>query len=297
MRALNVLLDWFVNTNHAGFFVALHKNYYSGAGLDVNIYDNTQSIGGNGAADITIAPQPSILTGMDKGNKVTAVATLTQRNDSGILSLKQEGISNPKDLEGKRLSYWKTAWFDSIIGKAVNENGGNYSNVRLIQKEVGDIEASLGTEVDAVWIYKSWEYFVMQHAGIPVNYFELADYGSVYDYCAPAVVATHELIDSAPNVLSAFLEQTRRGYVEAVKDPDAAAEILVQYMEKADKRDPELVRDSLRYISTRFLNKNGQWGYIEPARWNALADYMVEQTLIKGRMNREFTNDFLKSTE
>ena len=296
MRTLNVLLDWFVNTNHAGFFVALHKGYYREAGLDVNIYDNTQSIGGNGYSDITIAPQPSILTGMDKGDKITAVATLTQRNDSGILSLKQSGINNPGDLEGKRLSYWKTAWFDSLVGKAVNENGGKYSNVCLIQKEVGDIEASLGTEVDAVWIYKSWEYFVMQHAGIPVNYFEFADYGSVYDYCAPAVVATHELIDSNPNVLRTFLEQTSRGYVEAVKDPDITSEILVQYMEKADKRDPELILDSLRYISTRFLDKNGQWGHIEPARWNALADYMAEQTLIKGRMNREFTNDFLKST-
>ena len=293
MRTINVVLDWFANTNHVGFFVALHKGYYRDAGLDVSIRGDAQGVVNKGDADIIIAPQPSILTGMDGGDKLSAVATLTQGNDSGILSLKQSGINSPSDLAGKRLSYWGTAWFDSLVGKAVNDNGGDYLKVRLIQSEVGDIEASLGMEVDAAWVYKNWEYFVMLHAGKPVNYFEFADYGPIYDYCAPAVVATHALIRSNPDGLRTFLAQTGRGYIEAARDPNAAAEILVQYMEKADARDPKLILDSLRYISTRFLNQTGRWGYIEPVRWNALADYMVEQRLIKGRMDYEFTNDFL----
>ena len=287
------MLDWFANTNHAGFFVALEKGYYRETGLDVNICGDAQSAMDTGDADIIVAPQPSILTGIDRGYKITAVATLTQCNDSGILSLKQSGINGPRDITGKRLSYWAAAWFDSLVGKAVNDDGGDYAKVRLIRKEVDDIEHSLGREVDAVWVYKSWEYFVMLHAGIPVNYFAFADYGPVYDYCAPAVAAANALIESAPDDLRAFLVQTGRGYIESARDPEAASEILVRYMQKADKRDLQLVKDSLRYLSAHFLNQAGRWGHIEPARWNALADHMAEHGLIKARAAHEFTNDFL----
>ena len=304
MKTINVKLDWFANTNHVGFFVALHKGYYREAGLDVcvsdGVYSGAPKSEGSDAlgvayesADVIIASQPAALMSMDKGDDLIAVATITQRNDSGILSLKQSGINNPGDLTGKRLSYWETPWFDSLVGKAVNENGGDYSMVRPVKKEVDDIEKSLGNEVDAVWIYKCWEYFVMQHADIQVNYFEFADYGTLYDYCAPAVMATQSLIKAASDDLRAFLKQTAKGYVESVQDPDAAAGILIQYMQKADKRDPELVRDSLRYISTRFLDKTGNWGYIEPVRWNTLADYMVKQGLIKERNGHDYSNDFL----
>jgi len=298
MKKINVKLDWFANTNHAGLFLALHKGYYRDAGLDVSIGGDAHSDNSgvpSESADIVIASQPAALTSMDNGDKLTAVATITQRNDSGILSLKQSGIKNPGDLTGKRLSYWETPWFDSIIGKVVNDNGGDYSKVKPVKKEVADIEKSLGNEVDAVWVYKSWEYYVMQHAGIEVNYFELADFGSLYDYCAPAIMATHSLINTDPDKLRAFLTQTARGYVESVQNTDTAAEILIQYMEKADKRDPELVKDSLRYISTRFLDKTGTWGYIDLARWDALADYMVKMGLIKERKGHEFTNYFLIS--
>ena len=58
MRTINVALDWFANTNHAGFFVALHKGYYREAGLDVNIRGDVKSVMKTGDADITIAPQP-----------------------------------------------------------------------------------------------------------------------------------------------------------------------------------------------------------------------------------------------
>jgi ABC-type nitrate/sulfonate/bicarbonate transport system substrate-binding protein len=293
MKSINVVLDWFPNTNHAGFFVALHKGYYKEAGLDVNIRGKVHGVMDASQADIIVSPQPSLMTGMDAGEKLTAVAVLTQKNDSGILTLKESGVQGPSDLTGKRLSHWAPAWFHSVIGKVVNDNGGDYSKIQLIQKDVGDIEAALGAEVDAVWIYKNWEYYVMIHAGKEVNYFELTDYGPLYDFCAPAVVATHALIDDAPQALRAFLAQTDRGYIEAARDTGAAADILARYMQDADKSDPQLVRESLAYIADRFLDSTGHWGYMKPERWNIMADYLVEQGLIKGRMEREFTNEFL----
>jgi ABC-type nitrate/sulfonate/bicarbonate transport system substrate-binding protein len=154
---------------------------------------------------------------------------------------------------------------------------------------VGDIEGTLGAEADATWIYKNWEYFVMLHAGKPVNYFAFGDYGDLYDFCAPAVTARHKLIDTAPEALRAFLGAADRGFVEAARDPDAGAALLSHYM---PEWDPALIRESQRYAAGLYLDETGHWGYIKSARWNTLADWMVEEKLIPSRMEREFTNEF-----
>jgi ABC-type nitrate/sulfonate/bicarbonate transport system substrate-binding protein len=172
----------------------------------------------------------------------------------------------------------------------VNDDGGDYSKVRLVQKDVGNIEGTLGADADATWIYKNWEYFVMLHAGKPVNYFAFADYGALYDFCAPAVTVRHELAGADPEALRALLGAADRGFADAAKDPDGGAALLARYMPEWDLA---LIRESQRYISGLYLDETGHWGYIKPERWNTLADWMVAEQLIPSRVENEFTNGFL----
>jgi ABC-type nitrate/sulfonate/bicarbonate transport system substrate-binding protein len=227
---------------------------------------------------------------MASGEKLLGVAALTQRCDSGILSLAQAGVTRPRELTGKRLTHWKQDWFHKIVGKAVNDDGGDYGGVRLVQKDVGDIEADLGVVADATWIYKTWEYFVMIHAKKEVNYFAFADFGELYDFCAPGVTASHALADGDPEALRAFLGAADRGFIEAAKDPDGAAALLAGHMPGWDSG---LILESQRYVSDLYLDAAGHWGTIRPPRWNVLADWMVAEGLIPARMEREFTNEFL----
>lgn len=291
MKRIDVVLDWFANTNHTGYFVAIDKGYYKNEGLDVQIHGKVHGEMATGGADIVVSPQPSLMIGMDQGEKLTAVAVQAQRGDSGIISLSETGITRPAELTGKRLTHWKPAWFHKVMRKLVTDDGGDYNKVRLIQKDVGNIESALGDVADAVWVYKNWEYYVMLHAGKSINYFGLVDYGPLYNFCAPSVAAKHQLIDTAPEALRAFLGATGRGYQDAANDPDDSATILLRYMD--DGWDAGLVRESQRYISSYYLDENGRWGYIRPERWNVFADWMVEEKLIPARMEREFTNEFL----
>ena len=292
MKQIKVLLDWFPNTNHTGYFVALEKGYYKAEGLDVRIYGKVHGQMTVEDADIVVAPQPSLLMGMEAGDEFTAVAVQAQRGDSGILSLKESGITRLAELTGKRLTHWKPAWFHKVVGKAVNEDGGNYSQVKLIQQDVGDIEDALGRVADAVWVYKNWEYFVMKHAGHEVNYFAFVDYGEVYDFCAPALAARHSFIEREPEALRAFLGATERGYIDAANDPEEGAALLYPHMEAG--WSIELVQDSQRYISPFYLDGEDRWGRIRPARWEVFADWMVAEGLLQSRMEREWTNEFLR---
>ncbi|MDR1797362.1 MAG: ABC transporter substrate-binding protein [Clostridiales Family XIII bacterium] len=290
MKKINVTLDWFPNTNHTGMFVALEKGYYKGEGLDVAIGGKVHGVMTTEGADVVVSPQPTLLVGMAAAERITAVAVLTQRCDSGILSLKEAGITRPRELTGKRLTHWDQAWFHCIVGKAVDDDGGDYGKVELIQKDVGDIVATLGAEADATWIYKNWEYFEMRHAGKDVNYFAFADFGELYDFCAPAVTAKHHLTDGDPEALKAFLGATDRGYIDAAADPEEGAALLHRHM---DGWDLPLVLESQKYASGLYLAADGHWGHMRPARWDNLADWMAAEKLTPGRMPREFTNEFL----
>ncbi|MDR0519271.1 MAG: ABC transporter substrate-binding protein [Clostridiales Family XIII bacterium] len=290
MKKVNVVLDWFPNTNHTGMYVALEKGYYKSEGLDVSIAGKVHGVMETAGADIVVSPQPTLLVGMLGEERITAVAALTQRCDSGILSLAEAGITRPRELSGKRLTHWDQAWFHKIVGKAVNDDGGDYGDVRLVPKDVGDIVATLGNDGDATWIYKNWEYFEMKHAGKEVNYFAFADFGDLYDFCAPAVTAKHDFMDAEPEALRAWLGATDRGYIDAANDPEEGAAIIAGEMAGFDKA---LILDSQKYASTLYLGAGGHWGHMRPARWNTLADWMVEEKIIPRRDAREFTNEFL----
>jgi ABC-type nitrate/sulfonate/bicarbonate transport system substrate-binding protein len=290
MKKIKVVLDWFANTNHTGFYVALERGYFASEGLDVEISGRVHGVMSVNDADIVVSPQPSLMTGMASGERITCVAALTQRCDSGILSLKEAGITRPRDLTGKRLTHWAPEWFHKVVGKSVNDDGGDYGKVLLVQKDVGDIEGTLGAEADATWVYKNWEYFVMVHAGHEVNYFAFTDFGDLYNFCAPAVVARHRLIDEDPGALRAFLGCADRGFIEAAKDPDTGADLLARHMEGWDLG---LIKSSQRYASGLYLDDTGHWGHIDPPRWNTLAEWMVGEKLIPARLDREFTNEFL----
>lgn len=291
MEKISVVLDWFPNTNHTGFLIAEKKGYFKEEGLEVIIHGEVHGVMNVGEADVIVAPEPAFLLGMEQGNKITAVATLTQKCDSGIVSLKESGITSPAKLQGKRLTHWTPCWFHGVVGDSVRDDGGVYEKVQLVQKDVGDIVSTLGNDADATWVYENWEVQELLHAGKEINYFAFADVNPLWDFCAPSVAATHTFIEKRPEVLRAFLRALERGYIDAAKEPEASV-LLVKDKLPANVSDAMLI-DSQKHLTTYFLDETGHWGYINPKRWEPFADWMLEKGFIKQRKTTEYTNEFL----
>ena len=205
MGKLNVVLDWFANTNHTGFLLAEKRGYFAEAGLEVHIDGEVHGVMDLHGADFVLGPQISMLDCMSRGVELTGVAVLTQRSDSGIVSLKESGITSPRHLEGKRLTHWAPRWFHGVIGEAVRLDGGDYGKVELVPMDVGDIVATLGTVADATWVYANWENEELIAAGKEINFINLADVDPLFDFCAPAVAATHQVLRDRPAEVRAFL--------------------------------------------------------------------------------------------
>ena len=290
MDQLIVVLDWFPNTNHTGYLLAQKRGWFQEAGLDVEIFGEVHGEMNLHGADFVCGPEIAMLECMERGIGMTAVAVMTQKCDSGIVSLKEAGITRPRDLEGKRLTHWTPAWFHAAIGRVVKEDGGDYSKVKLVNMDVGDIVATLGTVADATWVYENWENQVLLEAGKEINYFNLGDVDPIFDFCAPAMAASDQVLKEKPDAVRRFLQVLDRAYQEVAKEPEKTV-LEVRDLLPQDATDSLLIR-SQKHLAPILLDQNGHWGRIDALRWNRMADFLVENGVISKRRDREYTNEY-----
>jgi ABC-type nitrate/sulfonate/bicarbonate transport system substrate-binding protein len=290
MEKVKIVLDWFANTNHTAFLLAQKNGWFRDAGLSVELFGEVHGVMELHGADIVLGPENSILDLRDHGTDLTAVAVLTQKCDSGIVSLKEAGITSPGKLTGKRLSHWNYAWFHKAIGHLVDEDGGDYSKVKLVPLDVGDITAVLGTQVDATWVYENWENEVLREAGKEIHYFNLGDCDPIFDFCAPAMAATREMIEKRPEVLRRLLAVLDRAYRVTAAQPESSV-LAVKDAMPAGCSDAMLIR-SQKHLAGILLDADGRWGRIRPERWERMADLMVRTGALSCRREKEYTNEF-----
>jgi NitT/TauT family transport system substrate-binding protein len=99
-------LDWFPKGIHSLFWTAKAKGFYDEQNLNVTIVTgdgsgNTIKLVGSGEFDFGFADGPTGVVGRSRGIPVVAIGSVHQKNPQGIVSLKETGITKPKDLEGK----------------------------------------------------------------------------------------------------------------------------------------------------------------------------------------------------
>ena len=293
MVKLKVVLDWFPNTNHTGFLLAEKRGWFRDAGLDVEIYGDVHGAMHLHGADFVCGPEISMLDCLENGEDMTCVAVMTQKCDSGIVSLKEAGITRPRELEGKRLTHWTPEWFHKAIGRVVAVDGGDYSEVKLVNMDVGDIVATLGNVADATWVYENWENQVLIEAGKEINYFNLGDIDPIFDFCAPAMAAAKETLETKGEAVKKFLAVLDRAYQEVAAHPEETVLEVKDRMPEGSS-DSLLIR-SQKHLAPILLDKNGHWGRIRPERWDRMADYMLSVGVISKRRPTEYTNDYFEA--
>lgn len=290
MEHLKVVLDWFPNTNHTGYLLAQKRGYFAEAGLEVEITGDVHGTMELHGGDFVCGPEIAMLECRERGIPLVGVAVMTQKCDSGIVSLKEAGITRPRELEGKRLTHWTPAWFHAAIRRIVEADGGDYDKIHLVNLDVGDIEATLGHVADATWVYENWENQVLLEAGKEINYFNLGDVDPIFDFCAPAMAATQQVLKERPEAVRAFLGCLDRAYREVAADPVGAV-LEVRDLLPADATDSLLIR-SQKHLAPILLDSQGRWGRIEAPRWDRMADFLVASGVISHRFDNEYTNDF-----
>ena len=300
-ETITFVLDWTPNTNHTGIYVALQKGWFEEAGLKVDVVQPPEGgsalLVASGKAQFAVTAQDSIapaLTG-ENAMPLTTVAAILQHNTSGIVSRAGEGMDTPKGLEGHKYATWDSPVEKATIRQVMAADGGDFDKVELIPSTVTDeVSALKSGDVDAIWIFYGWAGIACEVAGLPIDYFDFADFDPVLDFYTPIIVSNNDWLEANPETAKAFLAALSRGYEYAAEGPKDAGDILMEAAPEL-KSNAELVYRSQEYLAGEYIADAARWGEIDPDRWGGYFTWLNDNSLMETPLDpgMGFTNEYL----
>jgi NitT/TauT family transport system substrate-binding protein len=260
----------------ATFFLPQDRGYFKAEGLDVTVDEATTALEpitrvASGAYDMALADINTLIKYRDQhpSPPVKGVFMLYNRPPFAVVARRSRGITEPKDLEGKKLGAPPTgitfgewplfAKLNNIdVAKVAIETIG--IPVRAPMLAAGQIDAALG--------YSFRLYVDLKDRGVPVDdivLMEMANYGlKLY---GNTIIINPKFAAEKPEAVRAFLHAFLQGLKDIIRRPADAVESVVR-RDDTVKREVELerlrmaIRDN---IVTPEVRANG-FGAVDPTR-------------------------------
>ena len=239
---VNFALDWFIHGKHAMYYPAIEHGMYQKYGLSVSM---ARGFGSGDTilkldqkkAEFGFADLASLVLLRAKGARVVGVGMVHHLMPHAIFFLKESGIRNPKDLEGRTFATpaGNAVWV--LLPAFAKAAGFDHTKVRQVPADAAASNASvLAGKVDAAGIF--WTVYPTVAAEgrkirKEVGYFKFSDYG--LDLYANSLIVHDDLIRDKPDLVQRFVRATFEGIHWALKNPETAFEIYMKHNRDQDK--------------------------------------------------------------
>ena len=105
---VSLLLDWFVNPDHAAIIIAQQKGFFEKNNLEVEIMEPADptmppKLVAAKKADLAVDYQPQLQMQVAEGLPLVRIATLVNSPLNSLIVLKNSGINKIEDLKGKKV--------------------------------------------------------------------------------------------------------------------------------------------------------------------------------------------------
>jgi NitT/TauT family transport system substrate-binding protein len=237
----------------AGLFLFPHdRGYYRAAGLEVTVDEATsgtatESIArvASGAYEMGFADINALIKYRDQhpSAPLKAVFVVYNKPPYAVLARRSRGVTEPKNLEGKKLGAPTTS---STFGQwplFAKLNGVEVSKV-TIENIATPVRAPMlaAGQLDAVLGFSFRVYVDLKDRGVPVDdivLLPMANYGlKLY---GNAIIVNSKFAAEKPEAVKAFLHAFLKGMKETIRRPADAVESIVK-RDDAAKREVELER-------------------------------------------------------
>lgn len=297
LQKVTLVLDWVVNTNHTGIFVAKELGYFEDEGLDVEIVQapdmNFIEMVGVDSAQIGICGQEQLTQARVTGNvPVVAIGAILQENTSGFASPVDRNIKSPADFEGRRYSGWGTPLEEKFIENMMDKVGADFTKVEMRMMAATDYFASMETEADFAWIYYGWDGIGAQARNYPIDFILLQDIDPAMNFYSPVIISNEKTIENDPEMLTKFMKAVAKGHKYTIDNIEEACDLLLRSTPETDRAH---ALASIEYLSEFFLNDNGEFGFMKRSVWDDFSRWMLDNELIEAPLDIDeaFTNAFL----
>lgn len=283
LEDFTVVLDWYPNAVHAFLYDAMEKGYFAEEGLNLVIQfpANTNdgiSLPAAGKADAGVYyMQDAIMTSCEENVPIVSIGAVTQKSMNVVISLKDSGITEAKDLAGKKIGYAGTVLSEAQIQAMLQNAGLTADDCECI--DVGfDLMSALTTgQVDAtIGNMVNHEVPQMEEQGFEVNYFYPTDFGVPQGY-ELVFLANKDAVAENPEKYQGFLRACQKGFEDMKNNPDEVLQILLDNQNEANFPLSENVeRQSMEILLPDMETESAPFLHQEVSVWQENADWMYE---------------------
>jgi NitT/TauT family transport system substrate-binding protein len=171
LKTVKLQLQWFTQSQFAGYFAAADQGFFKKHGLNVQIIEGgtdivPQTVLAQGGADFAIAWVPKALASREQGANITDIAQIFQRSGTLQVSFKNKNITAPTDLKGKKVGNWGFGNEFELFAGMTKAGLSPGKDVQLVQQQF-DMKALLSGDIDAAQAMIYNEYAQVLEANNP----------------------------------------------------------------------------------------------------------------------------------
>ncbi len=283
-KPLTLVLDWFINPDHAPLFVAQQQGFFKQQGIKVIFIPPAQASDGMklvaiGKADLAITYQPAFTIQISQGLPLARIGTLISNSMDCMMVLKSSDIYNIKDLKGKRIAY--TAGFSNFILKMMLASANlTLKDVKLIAINQNIVQSLLSNQVDAVTgVTPTFEPIEMRLSGHSARLFFPENYG-IPSYDGFIIISNKKEIND-PRI-KRFLIAWKKGVLYLRAHPKKT---WLQFAKNHPELNNQLNHDAW-FATLPYFNSNP--AKFDSQKYHKFAIFLKQQGLIKKIPNFQF---------
>lgn len=275
---VRLLLDWFVNPDHAALVIAKQRGIFAQHGLDVELIapadpNAPPKLVAAGQAEYALSYQPTLQMLAAEGLPLARVGVLVAQPLNSLVALEDGPVKSIADFKGRKIGYSIAGFEEALLGAILEKAGLTLKDVTLINVNFALTTALMSKQVDGViGAFRNFELNDLALHKARGRLWEVEKNG-VPTYDELILVAKRETIDVARTrrLLAAIGEAT--AWLKA--NPDEAWGIFSKSGKELDSELNKLAwKDTVPLLAS-------DPSALDRARYTAFADFLVKRGLIK----------------
>ena len=241
-----LLLNWYVYSEHAPFFLGKARGYYDQEGIDLDIQEGrgsgvTVQAVAAGTANFGYADVPTMIKAASKGAPVVAVGVALQTSPMSVMGYADRNIRKPADIKGKTVAVTPGDSMSQIWPLFLKKTGLSDADFKTVSGDAQTkLNAVINNQADLLLGYVMDQAIKLQDVTHKQVYpIRFADYG--VNMVSSGIIVQKDFLKQKPDLVKRFMRATTKSLEEAAKNPAAAVDAMLAANPKSGVKETALV--------------------------------------------------------